>query len=153
MTVHIGHMKTAAMVMLDIVVAGTGDRHAHNKGTSAEDWIADVLRDIVAMGPCSEARHLVPGECGLEVGNLAVVDDMRSAMPPHTDLALVAGNLRYSRLLHTERVGALIPCCAQNSPLSDRRRLAPLDRHLIVRDNAWVVEHQLPIGCPGQGLW
>lgn len=47
----------AARVMLDIVVADTEDRRAHNTGRSGECWVADAARDIAAMVLCSEARH------------------------------------------------------------------------------------------------
>lgn len=67
----------AAMAMLDIVIAGTEDRRAHNTGRSGEDWIADGLRDIVVMVQCSEGRRLVLDECGLEVDSFVGVDGMR----------------------------------------------------------------------------
>ena len=33
----------AAMAMLDIVIAGTEDRRAHNTGRSGERWVGDVV--------------------------------------------------------------------------------------------------------------
>jgi len=101
----------AAMAMLDIVAADTDNRRAHSTGRSDEYWIADAVQDIVAMEPCSEARHLVPDGRGLEVGNFAVVDGMRSASLLYTDLTRMAGNLRCTRLHHIGRMGALMPCC------------------------------------------
>lgn len=112
MTMHIGHMKMAAMATLDIVVAGTGTRRAHSTGMSGEHWIAEAVQDIVAMEPCSEARHLVPDGHGSEVGNFAVVDGMHSESALYTDLTPMMGNPRCTRLHHIGRMGALIPYCA-----------------------------------------
>jgi hypothetical protein len=105
-------MKMAAMAMLDIVAAGIDNRRAHSTGRSGEHWIADAVQDIVAMVPCSEARHLVPDGRGLDAGNFAVVDGMHLASPRYTDLTPVTGKPRCTRLHHIGRMGALIPYCA-----------------------------------------
>ena len=70
-------MKMAAKAMLDIVVVGK-NRHARSTGKSGDrGWVADAAQDIVALVQRSEARHLVPAECGFEVGNFAVVESKR----------------------------------------------------------------------------
>jgi hypothetical protein len=139
----------AATAMLDIVVADTENRRAHNTGRSAgEDWIADAVRDTVVMVLCSEARRLVPEECGLEGGNFAGAGGMHSLSSQYTDSSQMAGNFRCSHLLRIGRMGALTPHCAQNPPSLYRRWLVLLDRHLIVQDNEWGAGYQMPIDCP-----
>jgi len=142
----------AAMVMLDIVVVGTENRHAHNTGRFGEYCVADAVQHIDAMLPCNEARHLVPDERESEVGNFAVVDGMRLARRLYTELTPMAGKLQRTRLLHIERMGALAPYRVQRQPSLDRHWLALLGRRLIVQDNEGVVGNQPPIDWPGRDL-
>lgn len=108
---HIDRMKTVAKATLDIVVVDTENRHARSTGKSGDGcWVADAVWDIAAMGLCSEARHLVP-ECGLEVGNFAVVDGTR-VVSVRIGLTPMVGKPRYSHLLRTAWMGALMTCCA-----------------------------------------
>lgn len=143
----------AAMVMLDIVVVGTENRHAHNTGKFGEYCVADAVQDIDAVLLCNEARHLVPGERDLEVGNFAVVGGMRLARRLHTDLTPTAGKFQCNRLLHIERMGALAPYCVQRQPSLDRHWLALLGRRLIAQDNEEDVGNQLPIDWLPRDLW
>lgn len=103
--------------------------------------------------PRSEARQWVPDERGLEMGNFVGAGDRCLASLICTDLTQMAGNFRYSRLHHIGRLGGLTPCCVQYPPSLDRRRLAPLGRHLIVQDSGGSVGCQLAIDCHAQAPW
>lgn len=150
---HIGRMKTVVKAMLGIVVVDTENRHARSTGRSDECWVADAARDIAVRVPCSEARYLVPDERGFEGGNFAVVDGMHSVSSLHIDLTPKAGRPRYSHLLRIGQMGALMQYCAQGPPSLDRRLLAPLGKHLMVRDSVGSVGCPLTIDWFGQAQW
>jgi len=115
-----------ARVMLDTVIADTGNRCGRNTERYAERRSAVVARGIGAMPPSSEVRHFVPDDCGLEMGNFAEVDGMHRALLPHIGSTPTRNR---SPLLHTGQHAG--PCAVL---LNNRRWLAPR-RHSSVGDN------------------